>query len=162
MTDETPASNVHHGADARNRWRGISGLIWLLEHAQDAVTVAVGIVLIALGGALLVSGVIDFLDSSGSISSSAPNLLDETLLVLILVEIVHTVVLSLRTHQLMAQPFIVIGLVAVIRRILFVLTPGVKVQVTTAELALQIAMVAVFVTALIAVNRLTNRSDDDA
>jgi hypothetical protein len=56
----------------------------------------------------------------------------------------------------------VIGLVAVIRRILFVLTPGVKVQVTTSELALQIAMVAVFVTALIAVTRLTSRSSDDS
>ncbi len=162
MTEETPASNDHHDADAWSRWRGISGLIWLLEHAQDAVTVAVGIVLIALGGVLLVSGIVDFLRSPGSVSSSAPNLLDETLLVLILVEIVHTVVLSLRTHQLMAQPFIVIGLVAVIRRILFVLTPGVKVQVTTSELALQIAMVAVFVTALIAVTRLTSRSDDDS
>jgi uncharacterized membrane protein (DUF373 family) len=162
MIDETPAGNDHHGAGAWNRWRGISGLIWLLEHAQDAVTVAVGIVLIALGGVLLVSAIIDFLRSSGSVSSSAPNLLDETLLVLILVEIVHTVVLSLRTHQLSPQPFIVIGLVAVIRRILFVLTPGVKVQVTTSELALQIAMVAVFVTALIAVTRLVSRSDDDS
>jgi uncharacterized membrane protein (DUF373 family) len=160
MTEEAPASNDDHGADARNRARGINSLIWLLEHAQDAVTVAVGIVLIALGGVLLVSGIVDFLRSSGSVSSSAPNLLDETLLVLILVEIVHTVVLSLRTHQLSAQPFIVIGLVAVIRRILFVLTPGGKAQ-PTSELALQIAQVAVFVTALIAVNRLTSRSDDD-
>jgi len=160
MTEGTHVSNDLHGEGAANRGRAIGGLIWLLEHAQDAVTVAVGIVLIALGAVLLVSGIVDFLRSSGSVSASAPSLLDETLLVLILVEIVHTVVLSLRTHQLSAQPFIVIGLVAVIRRILFVLTPGVKVVVTTSELALQIAMVAVFVTALIAVTRLTGRSGD--
>ena len=41
---------------------------------------------------------------------------------LILAEIVHTVVLSLRAHRLVAQPFIVVGLVAVIRKILLVLS----------------------------------------
>jgi uncharacterized membrane protein (DUF373 family) len=69
------------------------------------------------------------------------------------VEIVYTVVLSLREHRLVAQPFIVAGLVAVIRRILLVLTPGSRIPGTTSELALLIAMVAVFVAALITVSR---------
>ena len=72
---------------------------------------------------------------------------------LILVEIVYTVVLSLREHRLVAQPFIVVGLIAVIRRILFVLSPGSHLRVTTSELALLIATVAVFVAGLIAVSR---------
>lgn len=75
------------------------------------------------------------------------------LLVLILVEIVHTVVLSLRAHRLVAQPFIVVGLIAVIRRILLVLTPGSGPSLSTSELALLIAMVAVFVAGLIVVSR---------
>jgi len=37
-------------ASKRARPRGVAGSIWLLEHAQDAVTVAVGVVLIALAG----------------------------------------------------------------------------------------------------------------
>jgi hypothetical protein len=41
---------------------------------------------------------------------------DRVLLVLILAEIVYTVVLSLRAHQLVAQPFFVVGLIAVIRK----------------------------------------------
>lgn len=127
--------------------------IWVLEHAQDAVTVAVGIVLIALAALLLISGVVDFADgSSGPVSTAAPILLDRVLLVLILVEIVYTVALSLRAHRLVAQPFIVVGLIAVIRRILFVLTPGSHISVSTSELALLIAMVAVFVAGLIAVS----------
>lgn len=73
-------------------------------------------------------------------------------MVLILVEIVHTVVLSLRAHRLVAQPFIVVGLIAVIRRILLALTPGTKVSISNAELGLLIGMVAVFVAGLIAVN----------
>ena len=74
-----------------------------------------------------------------------------------LVEIAHTVVLSLRAHRLVAQPFIVVGLVAVIRRILFVLTPGNQIKVSTSELALLIAMVAMFVAGLIAVNHFEKR-----
>jgi uncharacterized membrane protein (DUF373 family) len=142
------------------RWRGVNGLIWVLEHAQDAVMVIVGIMLIVLAGVLLVSGVAGFVSgSAGPVSVAAPVLIDRVLLVLILVEIVHTVVLSLRTHHLAAQPFIVVGLVAVIRRILFVLTPGVKVQIGTPELALLIAMVAVFVGGLIAVSRYAGTGD---
>jgi uncharacterized membrane protein (DUF373 family) len=133
---------------------GVTRSIWILEHAQDVVTVTVGIVLIVLAAVVLVSGIVDFLDgSSGPISLAAPILVDRVLLVLILVEIVHTVVLSLRSHRLVAQPFIVVGLVAVIRRILFVLTPGNEAKVTSSELALLITMVAVFVAGLIVVSR---------
>lgn len=117
------------------------------------VAVTVGIVLIGLAAVVLISGIVDFLDGAdGSISAAAPMLLDRVLLVLILVEIVHTVVLSLRAHRLVAQPFIVVGLIAVIREILVVLTPGSHTGVSTSELALLIGMVAVFVAGLIAVS----------
>lgn len=125
--------------------------IRLLEQVQDLVTLAVGVVLLGLAVVLLVSGVADFVDgSTGPVSKGVPVLLDHVLLVLIIVEIVHTVVLTLRTHRLVAQPFIIIGLIAVIRRILFVLTPG-NGGLSNSELALLIAMVAVFVAAQIAV-----------
>jgi len=156
MTEAEPKPSAGH-----QRWRGISGLIWILEHAQDAVTVTVGIVLILLAATLLISGVADFASRpGGALSASASTLLDRALLVLILVEIVHTVVLSLRTHHLAAQPFIVVGLVAVIRRILFVLTPGAKVQASPTDLGLLIAMVAVFIGGLIAVSQLTPDQED--
>jgi len=141
-------------APAVGRW------IWALEHAQDVVAIAVGVVLIALAAVVLVSGIVDFLDgANGSISSAAPKLLDHVLLVLILVEIVYTVVLSLRAHRLVAQPFIVVGLIAVIREILVVLTPGSKSTVSVSFLALLIGMVAVFVAGLIAVSFFEKGSD---
>jgi uncharacterized membrane protein (DUF373 family) len=87
------------------------------------------------------------------------SLLDEVLLVLILIEIVHTVVLSLHSHRLVAQPFIVVGLVAVIRKILFVLSS--EKLVSTSVLALLIAMVAVFVLSLILVNRFEKSPEPD-
>ena len=139
------------------RIRGVAGSIWVLEHAQDIVTVIVGIVLIILAAVLMISGIVEFARAmsasitSASVSTAATGLLDQVLLVLILVEIVHTVVLSLRAHRLVAQPFIVVGLVAVIRRILFILSN--EIPVSTSELALLIAMIVVFLGGLILVSR---------
>jgi uncharacterized membrane protein (DUF373 family) len=134
------------------RPRGVAGSIWALEHAQDFVMIAVGILLIGLAAILVVWGLVDFFRGVGhSVTGAATGLLDQILLVLILVEIVHTVVLSLRAHRLAAQPFIVVGLVAVIRRILFI-TSG-QVTVNTVELGLLIAMVVAFIAGLIAISR---------
>jgi uncharacterized membrane protein (DUF373 family) len=151
----------------RGAW-GVTRSILLLEHAQDVITVAVGVVLILVSAILLVSGLAGFfhelsatgISSAKSIISAATSLLDEILLVLILVEIVHTVVLSLHSHRLVAQPFIVVGLIAVIRKILFVLS-GQK-TVTTSVLALLIAMAAVFILGLIAVSRFEKSAEPDA
>jgi uncharacterized membrane protein (DUF373 family) len=166
--DERPGRPSSVGRPGRPPRRGIWGVttsIVALEHAQDVVTVAVGAVLILVSAVLLVSGVADFvhaLTSTGvlsaeSIINAVTGLLDEVLLVLILIEIVHTVVLSLYSHRLIAQPFIVVGLVAVIRKILFVLS-GQKL-VSTSILALLIAMLAVFVLSLILVSRFENSAE---
>ena len=139
-----------------------------LEHAQDVVAVVVGVVLLILAAILLVSGIADFFHSLSvskvlsavSVTAAATALLDEVLLVLILIEIVHTVVLSLHSHRLVAQPFIIVGLVAVIRKILFVLSS--QKQVSTSVLALLIAMVAVFVLGLVVVSRFEKSAEPDA
>jgi uncharacterized membrane protein (DUF373 family) len=156
---ESTASPSAEVSSKRQGTAAATRSIWVLEHVQDWVTVAVGVVLIALAVVLLIAGIVDFLDgSSGPISAGAPILLDRVLLVLILVEIVYTVVLSLRAHRLVAQPFIVVGLIAVVRRILFVLTPG-STAVSTSELALLIAMVAVFIAGLVVVSRFEKGDD---
>ncbi len=151
------------GRGLAGRPRGLAGAIWALEHAQDYVAAVVGIMLIVLAVVVVVSGLVDFAHTlarqmtAATVLAASVKLLDEILLVLILAEIVHTVVLSLRAHRLVAQPFIVVGLVAVIRKVLFVLsTSG---PVPTSELALLIGMVVAFVAALIAVSRFERRDD---
>lgn len=131
--------------------RLVAASVWLLEHAQDLVSVAVGLVLIVLAGAQLISGITDFFVGlkKATLEAVSVGLLDRALLVLIMVEIVHTVVLSLRAHHLVAQPFIIVGLVAVIRKILVVLSG--TATVPAAQLALLIGMVFVFVVTLLAV-----------
>jgi uncharacterized membrane protein (DUF373 family) len=147
----------------------VAASTWVLEHAQDVVTVTVGVVLIVLAATLAVSGVFSFVtaimhkaprvSTATAISGAAINLLDRVLLVLILVEIVHTVVLSLRAHRLAAQPFIVVGLVAVIRRILFLLSG--ENTIPTAELALLIGMVVAFVAAYLAVSHFERQPGEE-
>jgi uncharacterized membrane protein (DUF373 family) len=126
----------------------------LLEQTQDIVSVLTGVLLILLAAAVLLSAVVSFFqDIAGNSSfvNAATGFLDRALLALILVEIVHTVRLSLRAHSLLPEPFIVVGLVAVIRRLLFLLANGQPVRVS--ELALLIAMVVVFVLGLVVVRR---------
>lgn len=46
--------------------------------------------------------------------------LDQLLVVLMLVEILHTVRISIHSHHLVTEPFLVVGLIASIRRILVI------------------------------------------
>ncbi len=140
---------VTQGGDVANWWSRTSSL--LTERAQDIVSSLVAAFLILLAATILIAAVVDFFPTAHrhGLTVAATDFLDRVLLVLILVEIVHTVVLSLRAHALAAQPFLVVGLVAVIRKILFAL--GSQQKLSTDTLALYIAMVAVFVAALVAV-----------
>jgi uncharacterized membrane protein (DUF373 family) len=139
--------------DKEQRPSRVAGIIWMLEQVQDLLSLVVGVMLVALAIVVLVLGVVDFFRDvrHGSVETAAVNLLNRVLLVLILVEIMHTVVLSLRAHHLVTQPLLAVGLVAAIRRILFVLSS--EATASTPELALLIAMIAVFVAALILVSR---------
>ena len=150
------------------RPRGLSGTIWVLEHAQDYVAGVVGVALILLAAVLIVSGLTGFVHdlatnnglATKNVLAAATGLLDRLLLVLIVAEIVHTVVLSLRAHRLVAQPFIVVGLVAVIRKILLVLSSETaESSVNTTQLWLLIAMVVAFVAGLIAVSRFEKKDE---
>src|ERR1700686_1559157 len=50
----------------------------------------------------------------------ALRVLDQLLVVLMLVEILHTVRISIRSHTLVTEPFLVVGLIASIRRMLVI------------------------------------------
>lgn len=151
------------GEQDKERPRGIAGVVWALEHVQDIISVIVGVLLVALSVVVLVLGIVDFFQevaSGSAVETAVIELLNRVLLVLILVEIMHTVVLSLRAHHLVTQPLLAVGLVAVIRKILFDLSS--EETVSTAELALLIAMIAVFVVALILVSRYGRSESEDA
>jgi uncharacterized membrane protein (DUF373 family) len=55
-----------------------------------------------------------------TIATQTLRVLNELLVVLMLVEILHTVRISIRSHVLVTEPFLIVGLIASIRRILVI------------------------------------------
>jgi uncharacterized membrane protein (DUF373 family) len=72
----------------------------------------------------LVSGLISFGENliAGSLATNVVALLDRGLLILLVVELLYTVQISFRAHGLVPEPFLLIGLIAAIRRVLLLTT----------------------------------------
>ena len=87
---------------------------------EDVVYIGLGLLLAGCSLALLVSGIISFGQNlmAGSITTNIVALLDRVLLILLVVELLYTVQVSFREHALMPEPFLLIGLIAAIRRVL--------------------------------------------
>lgn len=96
-----------------------NGLLW----AEEAVYIIVGLVLIA-AGVLVVVGTISGLISSIHARQSAVNvgivLLDRILLLLIVAELLHTLRFVVLRGRIIVEPFLFVGLIAVVRRVLIV------------------------------------------
>ena len=87
---------------------------------EDVVYVGLGVLLAGSAIALLVGGTINLVENitSASFSTSVIGLLDRILLVLLVVELLYTVQVSFREHAVVPEPFLLVGLIAVIRRVL--------------------------------------------
>src|ERR1051326_4784840 len=95
------------------------------QHASVLETVlylAVGILLIIAAIATVIQAGISLWAgiSSGTSADAVLLALDQLLLVLMLVEILHTVRISIRTQTLTMVPFLVVGLIASIRRVIVI------------------------------------------
>src|ERR1700730_17049417 len=58
--------------------------------------------------------------SAQASASTVVEVIDQLLVVFMLVEILHTVRISIRSHILVTEPFLIVGLIATIRRILVI------------------------------------------
>jgi hypothetical protein len=58
--------------------------------------------------------------AAGASSKAVVRVIDRLLVVLLLIEILHTVRISIRSQALVTQPFLVVGLIASIRRMLVI------------------------------------------
>lgn len=104
---------------------------------------------VATGGLAL-----QLLDTS-TITTTVVSLLDQLLLVFMIAELLHTVRVTLRDHALAAEPFLIVGVIAGVRRILILtakaetIQPGPAFDVFWVELLLLIALVLAMVVALL-------------
>ena len=103
--------------------RGDEGREWVARaftHVEDVVYVGVGVLLAACAISLLLTSGVGFVRgvAEGAVAGRIVGLLDQMLLVFMVVEILYTVQVSFREHALVPEPFLIVGLIAVIRRIL--------------------------------------------
>lgn len=89
-------------------------------HAEDIVYVGLGLLLAAIALSLLVAELLYFGHYllARTLTDNIVFLLDRILLIVIFVEVLYTVQVSFRQHILQPEPFLVVGLIAVTRRIL--------------------------------------------
>jgi len=132
---------------------------------EDVVYVGLGLLLAGVAMALLVTEITYFIQYiyAGVLSENIVMLLDRVLLIIIFVEVLYTVQVSFRQHVLQPGPFLVVGLIAVTRRIL-VLTAELPKMAKENETLLhnaiiELAMLTVLILALVTSLRFIRPSD---
>jgi uncharacterized membrane protein (DUF373 family) len=125
------------------------------SRVEDIIYIGLGLLLAGTAAALLVTeiGVFANYITAGELSENVVMLLDRILLIVIFAEVLYTVQISFRQHILQPGPFLVIGLIAVTRRIL-VLTaelPKLSKENTTffQHSLMELALLTVLVVALV-------------
>ena len=93
-----------------------------LKQTESIVLFSIAIVLAILAILLLLSSVTALYTAvaTGQLRDQAIDILNSTLLVMMIMEIVYTVTLSIESHKLVAEPFLIVGAIAAIRRMLVI------------------------------------------
>jgi uncharacterized membrane protein (DUF373 family) len=124
---------------------------------EDLVYVALGVLLAGCAVSLLGTAALAFWHDvlAGSLSENVVQLLDRLLLVLLIIEVLYTVQVSFREHSLAPEPFLLVGLIAVIRRLL-VLTAELPQLLQKADpvifrqVSIELALLALMISARVA------------
>jgi phosphate starvation-inducible membrane PsiE len=100
--------------------------------AESAVLVLIGIALVAVAVLLLYSSMHDLWEATQGgpeqIEHKSIEILNTILLVMMTMEIVYTVAISLKSHVLNAEPFLIIGTIAAIRRMLVITATSTEIE----------------------------------
>ncbi len=114
MTKESSGSSTR--ADERTRTVVARLFTWV----EDAVYVGLGLLLAVSAIVLLASTGVSFVQEmrNAVLPSAIINVLDRLLLVLLIIEVLYTVQVSFREHALVPEPFLIVSLIAVTRRVL--------------------------------------------
>ena len=110
-------------------------VVHYLGRAERIVLTLIAVVLVVLAILLLGSSVVSMVQSvrDGTVRDLAIDILDGVLLVMMTMEIVYTVTLSLQSHKLVAEPFLIIGIIAAIRRTLVITAESTKLELTNPD-----------------------------
>src|SRR5438128_12677429 len=111
MTDERPRLGLQ-------AWR--ESIVRGFMRVEDVVYAGLGTLLAAIALVLLVAVAVAFVRAllGDALPDRAVDLLDRILLILMIIELLYTVQISFREHALVPEPFLIVGLIATIRRLL--------------------------------------------
>jgi uncharacterized membrane protein (DUF373 family) len=132
---------------------------------EDLVYIGLGLILAGSAIVLLINGVISFgkLLFAGTLTANIVHLLDHILLIFLVVELLYTVQVSFREHAVVPEPFLLVGLIAVIRRVLVLTTEfgqaAVKTGAIVQNFILELAVLTVLIVALSASLLILRRRD---
>jgi uncharacterized membrane protein (DUF373 family) len=124
---------------------------------EDVVYIGLALLLAGSALGLLVHAALTFVQTvvGGQLSDHVVALLDRLLLILMVVELLYTVQISFREHALKPEPFLIVGLIAAMRRILILTAEfklleegGVKFRNAMIELGLLTVLVVALVVSL--------------
>jgi hypothetical protein len=124
---------------------------------EDIIYIGLGVLLAAAALTLLVTAGHTFWVNllEGTLSQNMIGMLDRMLLILLIVEVTYTVQVSIREHGLAPEPFLLVGLIAVVRRLL-VLTAELPQMLEKADplifrqVAIELGLLGVLIVALVA------------
>jgi hypothetical protein len=122
---------------------------------EDIVYVGLGVLLAGSSIALLVSSGISFIQNllARSLTANIVPLLDRLLLILLVIELLYTVQVSFREHGLIPEPFLLVGLIAAIRRVLVLTAEFAQVrdqtEIVFQHLIIELAVLTFLIVALV-------------
>ena len=133
--------------------------------AEDTLYVGLGLLLIAIAFTLLITEIVYFTQyvSTWTLAENVVFLLDRILLIIIFVEVLYTVQVSFRQHVLRPEPFLVVGLIAVTRRILVLTAEMSKLAKETQEgfynAMIELGLLTILIIALVVCLRMLRQQD---
>jgi uncharacterized membrane protein (DUF373 family) len=136
----------------------LSGLLDVLEHA---VYYGASAVLAITIGMIFVSTLISMLQALDvGLTQTVRMVLDQVLLIFIFVELLATIRIVAREREIVAEPFLLVGLIAVVRRILSVTAEAGQATGTEQfqNLVIELGALAVLVVALTTALYVTRRT----
>ena len=122
-----------------------------LRAAESVVLMLIAVVLVVLAVLLLVTSVTGMARDvgAGTLADTGIEVLNSILLVMMIMEIVYTVTKSLESHSLVAEPFLIIGAIAAIRRMLVITATSTKLELANPDafrsLLIELGLLAVIV-----------------
>ena len=124
------SESEHHLVPAEPAHHPRSRAAAFLKQTESVVLFCIAFILSILAVLLLFSSVqaLYVAVAGGVIRDQAIEILDSVLLVMMTMEIVYTVTISIESHKLDAEPFLIVGAIAAIRRMLVITAESTKME----------------------------------